>query len=325
VALDRREFLKALGSAAGLILLPGCSWVDAGESLPPLSTKTRTVWAWSDSHIGRIADKKDGAQWAEMAVDDLIKNMPKPDYALVLGDITHHAKPESLKTYARLRRKAGITRWYEMAGNHDYKGIESGDFGKIVRKEEQYVLQDGNLVWIFIPAERGRSAGMLHEPTRKWLPKQLAKHQDKNVIVCSHQMVANTLRYSDPKHDTEGVLNPGDWIAKLLKKYRVDVWFCGHEHGPKRDKGQVRRIGRTTFINVASLSHLYGTQASNSFLLEMTAGKKEIVAKLRHHDRAQYVERLSVRLPLPLPIRFDAEPKIISVMTPPYRAPKRGQ
>lgn len=317
--LHRRKFLKALGSATGLALLPGCVGT-GGLFLPALPVEKRTVWAWSDSHIGRLADGKDGGAWMELAIQDLLKNIPKPDYALVLGDITHHAKPESFKTYARLRRTAGITRWYELAGNHDYKGVESGDFGKIVQKEEQFVLLDGNLAWIFIPAERGRSAGMLHEPTRKWLPKQLAKHQDKNVIVCSHQLVAHTLRDSDPAHNTETVLNPMDWVAQLLKDYRVDVWFCGHEHGPKRDKGQIRRIGRTTFINVASLSHLYGTQASNSFVLEMTAGKKEIIARLRHHDREQFVERLSETLPLPLPMQFDSRPKIVSVMSPPYRA-----
>jgi len=311
--MNRRDFLKTLGYTAGATLLNGCSLPLFGPQFPDLPAQRRQIWVWSDSHIGRMVDGKDGGEWAGLSVRDLLANVGTPDYALVLGDITHGGKLEAFQTYATLRNQSGIARWYELVGNHDYKGIETGLYPKYVRPEERYVLCDGNLVWIFLSAERGRAAGILNEPTRAWLPKVLAKHQDKNIVVCSHQVIAHTVRYSDPQADFETVLHPTDWIAELLKTYRVDLWLCGHEHGPKRDRNQIRRVGHTTFINIASLSHLYGTQACNSFVLEMTAGDKEIAARCRHHDREQYIERFSVRVPLPRPLTFASQPRIIDV------------
>lgn len=313
--ITRREFLKAAGYTAGLAALSGCRLPFRAPRPPDLPAERRTVWAWADSHIGRVAAGKDGGEWTELAIRDLLQNVGAPDYALVLGDITHGAREAAFKTYARLRRESGIRRWYELIGNHDYRGVESGLCARFVRPQQRYVLRDGNLVWIFLSAERGRAAGILQRPTRVWLRRVLAAHQDKNVVVCSHQLAAHTIRYSDPRSNRETILNPVNWIADLRREFRIDVWLCGHEHGPKRDRRQIRRIGPTTFVNVASLSHLYGTQASNSFSLEMVAGEREIRARCRRHDSESYDARFGTTIPLPFPLRLDRQPRIIDVHT----------
>ena len=311
--ITRRRFLAGAGGAAGLVALGGCRHLAGLFATPPpdLATAERRVWVWADTHIGMRKDGKDGAEWGELSIRETQKNLAPPDYVAVLGDMTHGYRREQFKAYARLKRLSGWPRWYELVGNHDFNGTTSGDYWRSVRREERYVLLDGNLAWVFVSAERGKSDGIVRPPTRRWLPRVLAKHRDKNVIVCSHQLVENTLRYSD---HSGAVISPTGWIAKLLEEHRIDVWLCGHEHGPKRDHRQIKRIGRTTFINVASLSHAYGTQACNSFLFEMSEGSRTFAALCRHHDRERYVKNLSTVVELPYPMRFQAQPEIVDVL-----------
>ena len=283
------------------------------RSLPDLPVDRRSVWAWADSHNGQVVDGKDGGRWAELSADEMFRNVGRPDYVLVLGDVSHAYKENQFRRYARLRRKSSIARWYEIIGNHDFHGTETGLYQKIVRPEARYVVLDGSLCWVFVSAERGRAAGILRAPTRRWLEKVVAKHQDKNLIICSHQLVANTVRRTHPTRDFECVLNPRHWVSGLRRRYRIDAWLGAHEHGLPRTPDMVKRRGRTTFFNVASFSHSYGTQACNSYLFEMRAGKREIVARCRDHDQARFVPELGTRIPLPFPLRFDAQPQIVDV------------
>ncbi len=286
---------------------------------PDLPTDRRQVWIWADSHNGKKWDGKDGGLWAERSTDELLRHVGTPDYALVLGDVSHAYRESEFRRYARLRRTSGIARWYEIVGNHDFHGTESGLYQKIVRREFHYVLLDGNLCWIFVSAERGRAAGILRAPTRRWLKQAVAKHQDKNLIVCSHQLVVNTVRQTHPRINFECVLNPRRWVSSLRRSYRIDAWLGGHEHGPKRSKDQVKRKGRTTFFNVASFSHAYHTEACNSFVFEMSIGGKEIRALCRDHDVGAYVEEFETRVPLPYPLKFDPQPRIVEVYSEPRR------
>ena len=325
--VTRRQFLAQAGiGAAGLMALGGCRHFPAlfaGPPAPPdLLTRRRRVWVWADTHIGLGKDGKDGGEWAELSIREMQKNLAAPDYTLVLGDITHRYRPEEFREYARLREFSGWPRWYELVGNHDFNGTTSGEYWRHVRREERYVLLDGNVAWILVSAERGKSDGILRPPTRAWLKKVVAKHQDKNVIVCTHQLVENTLRDSD--HDG-AVIYPDDWIKQLLKDHRIDVWLCGHEHAGRRDRRQIRKIGRTLFVNVASLSHAYHTRACNSFLFEMNAGERAFDARCRHHDLEKYVPTLSTRVELAYAMRFDTRPRIVDVLPPSAYDPRAAR
>ena len=61
------------------------------------------------------------------------------------------------------------------------------------------------------------------------------------------------------------------------------------------------RKGRTTFINAASVSHVYGTKACNSLVLEFSEGSAEVSARCRHHDEACFVEEQSLMVGLHKP------------------------
>ncbi len=275
------------------------------------SPKTRTVWVWADSHFGCIADGVDGADWAERSARELLQNVGRPDYAVVLGDITHAGTEEQFRRYDRLRRESGIAHWFEIVGNHDYRGVRNGLYRKYVRRERHYVVVDGNVCWVFVSAEKSNARGFVRESTRRWLEEVLARYRDRNIILCTHQLVANTVRRTEPVEKSYLVLAPVDWLAGLRRRRRIDLWLGAHEHGPPRTPDQFLRCGRTVFVNVASLSHIYGTRACNSFWLEMREGRREIVCRCRDHDRERFIPRLGGRVPLPFPIQLSAAPEVM--------------
>jgi predicted phosphodiesterase len=258
-SLSRRRFCQVAGAGVALSLLEPTALLAGPGHIK------KKVWLWSDVHIGYKIDGKDGVAWLELAIEETIKNVCNPDYTLVLGDVSHGGKEEELKAYNKLRKdsitKHKMNKWYEIIGNHDYKGVQAGLYQKLVSNDESYCIEDGNLFWMFISAERSWSRGIINEDKQKWMEKHLKANQDKNIIVCSHQTVANTVRLTNPKekYDMGRILTPIDWVAKLHKKYRIDVWLSGHEHGSKRDKDLIKKVGKTTFINIASVSHVYCT------------------------------------------------------------------
>ena len=266
---------------------------------------TRRVWVSADAHIGFVAGGRDGGDWLELAARDAVENMGPIDFALFLGDATHAFTAEQFERYMHIRRHSGIGHWYEIVGNHDFHGTESGDWQRIVGGPFRFTLIDGNVAWICFSAERGRAAGKVSPETRTWLAEQLARHQDKNVIVCSHQLVYDTIAGSE---DMERFLHPDRAIRDLLDRFRVDLWLGGHLHGRPRTAEDAGRVDGTTFINVASVSHIYGTQAANSFLLLAEAGGTRMRARCRIHDEARYAENLEVTIPFPHPLRFGPLP-----------------
>jgi hypothetical protein len=276
--------------------------------------KTRSVWVWADAHGGLEVDGRDAAEWAELALAELLDNVGRPDYVLELGDVAHAYKEEQFRRYARMRDTSGIPLWFQIVGNHDFHGTENGLYQKYVGWERDYVLVDGNLAWVMVSAERGRACGILHAPTRRWLKRVLGAYRDRNIVLCSHQVPAHTLRRSHPAKNIERILTPVPWVSDLRRHCRVDGWLCGHEHGPPRDGRQAVRVGRTTFINVASISKAYHTKASVSFVLEMREGERVIHARCRNHDERRFVADFSIDIPIPFPLRLGEVPVIRDVV-----------
>jgi 3',5'-cyclic AMP phosphodiesterase CpdA len=266
----------------------------------------RCIWVLADSHIGHVDDGRDGADWLALSIADMRRYAPRIDYALFLGDASHGYRPEQFRRYVRLRRGSGIRRWYEIAGNHDYHGVESGDYGRIVRAPLRYTVVDGNLAWVFFSAERGRAAGLIGEETAAWLANRLARYQDRNLVVCSHQLVFGTVDHSD---NEERFLHPCEVVADLRSRFRVDLWLSGHYHSRPRIPADAVRKDGTTFINVASVSHVYNTAACNSFLLEAGGGSRVMRARCRVHDAGRFDPRFEVRVPFPYPFVFDPLPR----------------
>ncbi len=217
--------------------------------VPDAKPSTRCVWAFSDMHAGNAtsaAGNVDGAEWLQRACADMKTNGIRVDYALVLGDITANGLAQELDSYLKVRAQSGITNWFELAGNHEYVKDGKIVYQEKIRSAKPYCVVDGNLVWFFLSDEKPGVAGDLSETTLRWLDQKLAEYKDKIIIVCSHQLVYDTVKTS-----TKGsmFLNPKEKVSDLLARHHVDVWLSGHEHHTLwTEESMIKKEG-TWFIN----------------------------------------------------------------------------
>lgn len=289
-------------------------------------SRSRRVWVWSDAHIGLDGpnnDNRDGWEWLDLAVKDVRENLLPLDFVLSLGDLTNKGTDEQLSKYVEVREHAGFGPWYEMAGNHDYWAFHRGSWQQHVSLPQHAVLLDGNMAWILCSVELDGAAGRLSRKTFNWLKETIYQHKDRNVIVCTHQpihdSVANSRKewrslfvYEDTGkpyelgHITEEQFRE---VERMLDEVRADLWLCCHAHsGPRTAQWCVKK-GRTTVMNVASICHAYGTQASRSFVMEFKAGARTIEAKSRNHDKGAFEPEFTVAVPLPHPVELSGAGK----------------
>jgi len=286
----RREFLKLAGA--------GTLGVALGPSLfaaPSEKQVTRRVFVMSDLHIGKIADGRDGAEWLQRALADVAGHLPDVAYGLTLGDITQEGQADGLDAYLQQTRGSDIPKWFELAGNHEYHQGHIANYTTRIRSTDPMLHIDGNIAWFFLSDEKASRIGNLSDATLTWLKDGLTEHRDKIRIVCSHQLVADTVRRS---RESPFQLHPVDKLQRVLDECPVDLWMCGHEHHRPYDRNKIVRKNNTTFINVASMTHAYNTKGSGSTILDFTNGGREIRVRRRDHDQQCFLPELEQTIPL---------------------------
>jgi 3',5'-cyclic AMP phosphodiesterase CpdA len=314
--ITRRRFLRGLAWAGAAAILPWERLWAQQPAEPASRPAMRRVWTFSDSHIGcdpALNGGKQGAAWLELALKDLKEKVGPVDYAVPLGDITDKGEAEQLQQYVQARDASQIRLWYELAGNHDFAAVPAGDWRKYVKRPQKYAVIDGNAVWLLVSVEQGKASGRLTRQVANWLEAATAEHKDKNIIVCTHQPVYDTVAGSTGK---ESYLEQRVFVEQVLGRIRVDLWLSGHIHSGRRNSKYVARRGRTTFINVASLGRMYGTGACTSYVLEMKRGSKELLARCRNHEAGSWLDDQQVKLELPQAWEFDAAPTISPARIP---------
>ncbi|MFH1024690.1 MAG: metallophosphoesterase [Planctomycetota bacterium] len=276
-----------------------------------MSVRERRVWIFSDLHIGCLSDGWDGDVWMSLAVEDLRRNVGIPDYVIMLGDISHASRPDQIRRYLAVRRASGIRTWFEMVGNHDFRAFQRGHWRRLIGRPFRYLVVDGNLVWVMVSAEQTLANGKLCAVTRDWLGRVMAANRDRNVVMCTHQLVANTVRRTDPDVYWWRVLHPLKWVEKFRKAHPIGAWIGGHEHGPPRDGTLVAMRDDVVFVNVAGLSHVYGTRASIGFIPEMRDGDRAIRVRCREHDAMRDREEFGFVIPLRFPLKLGESPRLV--------------
>lgn len=271
------------------------------SSLAAGTNRTRKVWVISDLHCGLVEGGKDGVEWFAAACDDMRRNHPDIAWAITLGDISHDADEQEIRNYLQTRGSSGIPTWHEIAGNHEYHKGRADHYTKLVRSTDPYAVIDGNLAWFFLSDEKAGVPGELSPQSCDWLERELANHKGKNLIVCSHQGVKDTTSGTQ-KPDRQ--LHPTDRIADLIARHGIALWMSGHDHHSPYTPKHIARVGNTTYINVASLSHAYKTGSSESFLLEFTSGTTQVLARRRRHDTGSFVPEFEVTIPLKHPVEL---------------------
>ncbi len=292
---NRRQFIKMTAGAATIGAL------GSRQAFAVTDSKPRQVWILSDLHSGLVEGGKDGAEWFAAACKDMQENHAGIAYAMTLGDITHGGNEQQLNNYITTRDTSGIPTWYEVAGNHEYHGGKADSYKKLIRSTDPYSVVDGNLVWIFVSDEKPGVQGDLTPESCDWLEAELEKHKGKNLIVCSHQGVKDT---TIKTNNSQRYIHPAERISEIIAKSEIALWISGHEHHTPYSKKHIARVADTTFINVASMSHAYGTGSSESYLMEFKPGAKEIVARRRRHDKQKFIDEFETRIPLRHPIEL---------------------
>ena len=293
----RQNFLKLSGAGVcGGAMAPALFAASSERQV------SRRVMAMSDLHIGRIDDDKDGAEWLRLALEDVATNLPDIACGITLGDITQHGRGDDLDLYLKHTRSHRIPQWFELAGNHEYYHGHIDEYTQRIRSLDPLLHVDGNIAWFFLSDEKDSRKGNLTDSTLDWLRENLRKYKDHITVVCSHQLVANTIRNSD---QTPFQLHPVDKIQAILDEYSVDLWMCGHEHHSPYTREKVARRGNTTFVNVASLSHSYGTRGSGSTILEFSNGSRELRVRRRDHDQGIFRKEFEIVVPLRMECRVE--------------------
>lgn len=275
------------------------------DAAPPSvqgTASVRSVMVMSDLHIGNKNQVLAGDVFLSRALEDVQKNLDPIHYALLLGDITQHGDAESLEKYLAVRNQSSIPQWFELAGNHDYYRAGITNYTKLIRSTAPYMVLDGNIAWFIISSDKGGRPGYMCYSTYAWLKKNLALHEDKITIVSSHQMPADKVYNANRD---ELVIHPKDRVADVLATRAIDLWMFGHEHHSPYTEARRIRKNNTTFINVASMSHAYGTGESQSYILEFKQGEKKILARRRSHDAQSFTEAFDMEIPLRTAIAFD--------------------
>jgi 3',5'-cyclic AMP phosphodiesterase CpdA len=303
--INRRDFLKLSATAAGAALALGnhCAYLAPDDS--PVPTPTKRIFVCSDIHIGYEEDGLDGEMWLANALSDLT-NLSPINYALVLGDIAHNGLLEEFQKYRSIREQSRIPEWHELAGNHEYFNEDIASYYSTVCPYTSYMVSDGNVVWFLLSDEISGPEGNITDKTFVWFIDQLSKNQDKILIVCTHQCVYGTIRDS-----TEDVryIYPKEMIAEILNRFRIDLWLCGHQHYYPYSSEDMYFDGKTTFINISSLNHSYGTQMSQSVLIDLNQGAQQITARRRSHDLHAFDGRFAVSVPVPFPVTLSSDKK----------------
>ena len=291
----RRHFLKLAGAGTfGVAVVPSLF------AAPSERQVSRRIMAMSDLHIGRVDNDKDGGEWLRLALEDVAQNLPDIAYGITLGDITQHGRGDDLDFYLKHTRSHRIPQWFELTGNHEYYHGHIEEYTQRIRSLDPLLHVDGNIVWFFLSDEADSREGHLTDSTLEWLRTNLQKYKDHITVVCSHQLVANTVRKSE---QTPFQLHPVDKIQAILEECSVDLWLCGHEHHSPYTREKIARLGDTTFVNVASLSHSYGTRGSGSTILDFSNGSRELRVRRRDHDQGIFRKEFETAVPLRMAIR----------------------
>ena len=253
------------------------------------------IWALSD-----IQPRKDSERESfETALSDIKNNIPKPDMALVAGDIFQNEElaETTLNWYVKVKERAGIEYWFEIAGNHDMKDYEA--YKKYIQRPPYYSVQAGNLLILFMSDENRVPATFISDNTFNWWKKQVIENQDKIIITVTHAYLKNSGLFMASMVESRTILN-SERFEDVLKKYKVDLWLAGHTHVPSFlgfNESVVKEFNNTVFINVSRIRREMNCNPESRIII-LKQDSPVMIIKTRDHDTEKYISRREVIIDL---------------------------
>jgi predicted MPP superfamily phosphohydrolase len=253
------------------------------------------IWALSD-----IQPRNDSEREAfETAVSDVKNNIPKPDIAVVAGDIFHNQElaETTLNWFIKARDGADIEYWFEIAGNHDMKDFEA--YTKYFKKPLYYSAQVGNLLILFMSDEDRFPATFISDDTFNWWKKQVVENQDKIIITVTHGYLKNSGLFLANKVESRTILN-SERFEDVLKNYRVDLWLAAHTHAPSFlgfNESVVKEFNNTTFINISRIRRDLKCNPESRIII-LKNDSPAMIIKTRDHNNEEYISRREITINL---------------------------
>ncbi|MDP2922012.1 MAG: metallophosphoesterase [Candidatus Omnitrophota bacterium] len=187
-------------------------------------------------------DNSDGINIKVMkAILEKIKS-ENVDFILITGDmITGSAKSDVHRN--RLRKWKGIIERYKIPfyasiGNHEIESelsenivrsvLEMPENGPAGLKELAYSFGYKNAHFAAIDTDIFNNFHAIGETQMSWLKEDLEKNQDKLIFIFGHEPAYPLGRHTGTSLDKYAAGRDQLWDE--FKKYKVAVYFCGHEH-----------------------------------------------------------------------------------------------
>jgi tartrate-resistant acid phosphatase type 5 len=143
--------------------------------------------------------------------------------------------------------------WFVVLGNHDYEGTPQAevDYSKVSRRWNmparyftftKEINDTSSVRFIFLDTspfvkkyhkEKDKYADLARQDTAKqirWLDSVLAASTERwKIVVGHHPVYSSSKKHGDTKELKE-------WLKPMLEKYKVQVYFAGHDHDLQHQK-----------------------------------------------------------------------------------------
>ncbi len=226
-----------------------------GESIAPPGTPP-TGWPYEQERLDRAI---------------AIANDLKPDFVIVLGDMTMHwdvaeQRADLLKSFERLSPSIPV-RW--VPGNHDvghdffaptdetlasYRDSFGPDRYSFAAGPARFIVLNTSLF------DRSDSAPEERKKQMQWLEAELVKSTApgiKHTVVCTHH--PPFLRDIDEEHGDFNLPGPGrEKLVDLLTSHGVEYLFAGHTHANILTRHKGLKIVATSAVGVSRYGHAGG-------------------------------------------------------------------
>ena len=190
----------------------------------------------TDTHVkrpGRLAYRRvDSASALAACVDHVNKLVPRPDVALLTGDLVDAGAADEYAVFREIVDELAMP-YFLIPGNHDDRGNLRTAFGDhaYLRQDDEflhYAIDDWPLRLIGLDSTQpGAPEGHMCERRLAWLSAQLDRHPNRPTLVFMHHPPFLTgIEHMDVQNCRDGAA-----LAKVLAPHRDSIrLLCGHVH-----------------------------------------------------------------------------------------------
>jgi len=288
-------FRKYLVFLSTLVLVGCVSVQDSSfhQAKAGFSQKQLLVWMLSDIQPKSTLDRK----VFEAAVTDVNKSIGSVNMGIMAGDLLKsRSHDDDFHWLIETRKKANVTNWYQIAGNHD---VRSGPiFYKYFPQAQYYAVNYGNLLFLFLSDQSTASRTDISNETFLWWKDMVEHNREKIIITVSHAQLRKSALLGSIVPSR--VIHNSERFEKVLQKEKVALWVSGHSHLPQAISGPAtanKDLGGTFFINVGSIDDVSLLDSESRFFY-FHDGSDVVWIRSRNHTKRLFNTDLDMKVPL---------------------------